>query len=81
VDKQIDSPYNTYRFKGLPPGPISIPSVSAIDGVLDYEKHNYLYFCAKSDFSGYHAFARTLAQHNQNAREYQNALNRNRIYR
>jgi UPF0755 protein len=80
-DKKIDSPYNTYRFKGLPPGPISIPSVSAIDGVLDYEKHNYYYFCAKSDFSGYHAFARTLSQHNRNAREYQKALNRNRIYR
>lgn len=80
-DKKIDSPYNTYRFKGLPPGPISIPSVSAIDGVLNYEKHNYYYFCAKADFSGYHAFARNLSQHNRNAREYQNALNRRRIYR
>jgi len=81
VDKQIDSPYNTYKYKGLPPGPISIPSVAAIDGVLNFEKHNYIFFCAKSDFSGYHAFARTLAQHNQNAREYQRALNRNRIYK
>lgn len=80
-DKQIDSPYNTYKYKGLPPGPISIPSISAIDGVLNYDKHNYLYFCAKSDFSGYHAFARTLAQHNRNAREYQKALNQRRIYR
>lgn len=80
-DKKIDSPYNTYRNKGLPPGPISIPSISAIDGVLEYEKHNYLYFCARSDFSGYHEFARTLAQHNRNAREYQRALNKNRIYR
>lgn len=80
-DKQIDSPYNTYKNRGLPPGPISIPSVSAIDGVLDYEDHNYIFFCAKPDFSGYHVFARTLAQHNRNAREYQQALNRNRIYR
>ncbi|MGW8315992.1 MAG: endolytic transglycosylase MltG [Bacteroidales bacterium] len=80
-DKQIDSPYNTYINKGLPPGPISIPSVSAIDGVLHYEKHNYIFFCAKPDFSGYHSFARTLAQHNRNAREYQQALNKNRIYR
>jgi UPF0755 protein len=81
VDKNIDSPYNTYRYKGLPPGPISIPSVSAIDGVLNYEKHRYIYFCARADFSGYHAFATTLAKHNSNAREYQQALNRNRIYR
>lgn len=79
--KQIDSPYNTYKYKGLPPGPISIPSVTAIDGVLDYEKHHYYYFCAKADFSGYHAFARTLSEHNRNARQYQEALNRNRIYR
>jgi len=80
-DKKIDSPYNTYINKGLPPGPISIPSISAIDGVLNYDKNNYLFFCAKADFSGYHAFARTLSQHNKNAREYQNALNRNRIYK
>lgn len=80
-DKQIDSPYNTYKYRGLPPGPISIPSVSAIDGVLNFEKHNYLFFCAKSDFSGYHVFSQTLAQHNQNAREYQRALNRNHIYK
>jgi UPF0755 protein len=80
-DKKIDSPYNTYRYRGLPPGPISIPSISAIDGVLDHEKHNYIYMCAKSDFSGYHAFARTLEQHNRNAREYQRALDASRIYR
>jgi len=78
--KTIVSPYNTYIHRGLPPGPISIPSVSAIDGVLNYEKHSYLYFCAKDDFSGYHNFAKTLSQHNENARLYQKALNRRKIY-
>ncbi len=80
-DRKIDSPYNTYKYRGLPPGPISIPSVSAIDGVLNYEKHKYLYFCANADFSGHHAFARTLSQHNKNAKEYQKALNKRKIYR
>jgi UPF0755 protein len=78
--KTIDSPYNTYTHRGLPPGPISIPSVTAIDAVLNYEKNNYLYFCAKDDFSGFHNFARTLSQHNENARSYQKALNRRKIY-
>ena len=76
---EIDSPYNTYKVYGLPPGPICMPSVLAIDAVLDYEKHDYLYFCAKEDFSGTHNFARTLEQHNRNARLYQKALNRQRI--
>ncbi len=80
-DKEIDSPYNTYTNKGLPPGPITIPSVSAIDGVLDYENHNFIFMCAKSDFSGYHSFARTLKQHNRNAADYQRALNKQGIYR
>lgn len=81
ADKEIDSPYNTYKYKGLPPGPISIPSVSAIEGVLNYEKHKYIFFCAKADFSGYHAFARTYSQHIRNAREYQNEMNKRGIYR
>lgn len=78
--KTIDSPYNTYTHRGLPPGPISIPSVSAIDAVLNYEKHDYLYFCAKENFSGYHNFAKTLSQHLENARLYQKALNKRKIY-
>lgn len=78
-DTFFDSPYNTYMYAGLPPGPISIPTINAIDAVLRYEKHDYLYFCAREDFSGYHNFARTLAQHNKNARSYQKALNQRRI--
>ena len=76
---EIDSPYNTYRHGGLPPGPIVIPSISVIDAVLNYEHHRYLYFCAKEDFSGYHNFATTLDQHNKNARLYQNALDQRKI--
>lgn len=81
VHKQIDSPYNTYKYYGLPPGPISIPSISAINAVLNYENHSYLYFCAKPDFSGSHNFAKTLRQHNVNARNYQRALNKERIWK
>ncbi|OFX83434.1 MAG: aminodeoxychorismate lyase [Bacteroidetes bacterium GWF2_33_16] len=77
----IDSPYNTYKFYGLPPGPISIPSIDAIDAVLNYKEHDYLYFCASADFSGYHVFAKTLSQHNVNARAYQRALNKEKIYK
>lgn len=80
-DKGLDSPYNTYRFKGLPPGPINMPSIAALEAVLNVEDHRYLYFCAKDDFSGYHAFARTLSEHNVNARKFQKALNMERIYR
>ena len=77
----VKSPYNTYTHAGLPPGPIRIPSIKSIDAVLNYEKNDYLYFCAKDDFSGYHVFAKTLAQHNRNARLYQRALSRRRIYK
>ena len=73
---ETDSPYNTYRFNGLPPGPITMPPVAAIDAVLDYERHDYLYFCAKDSFDGQHVFAKTLSGHNENARRYQQALSR-----
>ena len=73
---EVDSPYNTYKYAGLPPSPICMPSIKGIDAVLNYKESNYLYFCAKEDFSGYHNFARTLSEHNQNARRYANALNR-----
>ncbi len=72
---QIDSPYNTYKYAGLPPGPIRIPSAKAIDAVLDFVPHKYLYFCAKSDFSGTHNYAATFSEHSRNARAYQKALN------
>ncbi|TAF64489.1 MAG: endolytic transglycosylase MltG [Cytophagales bacterium] len=77
----INSPYNTYKNKGLPPGPINLPSVASINAVLNYETHSYLYFCAKEDFSGYHNFANDLATHNRNAQKYQNALNKKGIYK
>jgi len=76
---KMDSPYNTYMYAGLPPGPINLPEISSIDAVLNYEKHDYIYMCAKADFSGYHNFARTFFQHNVNAKAYRNELNRRKI--
>jgi UPF0755 protein len=72
--KEIDSPYNTYKYPGLPPGPINVPEIAMIDAVLHYQQHNYYYMCAKEDFSGYHNFTNSLAEHNENARRYQKAL-------
>ena len=79
--KKIKSPYNTYIHRGLPPGPIRLASKKYIDAVLNYEKHNYIYMCAEEDFSGYHAFATNLSDHNRNARKFQIALNNRKIYR
>lgn len=76
---KVDSPYNTYIHNGLPPGPITIPSKSGIDAVLNYAQHNYLYFCANAKLNGTHEFARTLSEHNRNARAYQSAINRLKI--
>jgi UPF0755 protein len=77
--KRINSPYNTYMYIGLPPGPICLPSISSIDAVLNYRRHNYMYFCAREDFSGYHNFAVTAEEHQLNANKYQQALNRRNI--
>jgi UPF0755 protein len=77
---EVDSPYNTYKNPGLPPGPIRIPSVAGIDAVLNYAQHHYLFMVAKEDFSGKHNFATTLSEHTNNAKKYQAALNRNNIY-
>ncbi|MEI9919016.1 MAG: endolytic transglycosylase MltG [Bacteroidota bacterium] len=74
VHKEVDSPYNTYTHTGLPPGPINMPGITFIEAVLNAEQHNYIYMCAKEDFSGAHNFASTLAEHNQNAAKYQRAL-------
>ena len=81
ADLEINSPYNTYKFKGLPPTLISMPDISSIDGVLNAEKHDYFYMCANVDKLGYHAFAKTLSQHNRNAAKYHQWMNKQSINR
>lgn len=79
--KEADSPYNTYKYKGLPPGPICNPATSSIDAVLTHRQTGYLYFCAKEDFSGYHNFATSLSEHERNAAKFHAALNARKIFR
>ena len=78
---QVQSLYNTYKYAGLPPGPIMMPSINAIDAVLNRDNNNYIYMCAKEDFSGYHNFAENKAQHEINARKYREALNKRNIFK
>ncbi len=77
----VDSPYNTYKHKGLPPGPIGCPTIEGIDAVLNAEKHDYLYFAANADFSGYHNFSKTLSEHNHYAALYQKELDKRKIFK
>ncbi|MBC6109344.1 endolytic transglycosylase MltG [Pedobacter fastidiosus] len=78
---QVQSLYNTYKYAGLPPGPIMMPSINAIDAVLNREKNDYIYMCAKEDFSGFHNFAATKEQHEINAKKYREALNKRNIFK
>jgi UPF0755 protein len=79
IHKQINSPYNTYLNFGLPPGPICTPSIESIDAVLNRKKTDYMFFCAREDFSGYHNYAVSYSEHMRNARVFQSALNRRGI--
>ena len=80
-DLELDSKYNTYKYIGVPPGPIAMPDISSVDGVLNYEKHDYFYFVADVTNFGYHKFAKTLAQHNRNKQEYVRWVNANGVIR
>lgn len=81
IHKEIESPYNTYKYIGLPPGPICIPSIASIEAVLNAENHKFFYFCAKDDLSGYHVFAKNMREHNINAEKYRKALNKKKIWK
>jgi UPF0755 protein len=80
-DLVIDSPYNTYKYSGIPPGPITMPDISSIDAVLNFEDHDFLYFVADVNRLGYHKFATNLSQHNRNRREYIQWISKQRINR
>ncbi|WP_372975484.1 endolytic transglycosylase MltG, partial [Muriicola sp.] len=80
-DLTIDSPYNTYRYPGIPPGPITMPDISSIDAVLNAEDHKYFYFVADVENFGYHKFAEDLAQHNRNKAQYVRWINSQNINR
>ncbi len=78
---EFESPYNTYKYSGFPPGPIGCPSVEGLEAVLNAEKHDYIFFAAKADFSGYHNFSRTLSEHNRYAAIYQRELDKRKIFK
>jgi UPF0755 protein len=80
-DKETNSPYNTYKYKGLPPGPICLVYTQAIDATLNYAKHNYLYFCAKPQLNGYSDFSADYEQHKKYAAAYQRAMSKRGITR
>jgi len=78
---RVDSPYNTYKYPGLPPGPIRMPDQQAVDAVLNAQNHDFIFMCAHADLSGRHHFSKTLREHNRYAAQYRNALNRKGVYR
>jgi UPF0755 protein len=80
-DLKINSPYNTYRYKGLPPNPICIPEMSSLLSVLNPKQHDYIYMCAKADFSGYHHFTKSWTEHKLNAMRFQKALSAQGVMR
>jgi len=78
---KMDSPYNTYKREGLPPGPIRMPDIGAVDAVLNAEKHDYIFMCAKADLSGFHHFSKTNREHSRYARQYRRAMDSNKIFK
>ena len=75
----MDSPYNTYKYAGLPPGPICMPSLASLEAVINADSHDYMFFCAKADNSGVHAFAKDYTEHQKNAKAFADWMNRNNI--